>query len=65
MSKIMTGHINNTYNICLHLRINYYEYIVSENSHFGQSIHALENIFRQRLKVVVSQAPSRQRGHSE
>lgn len=33
----------------------------SLNSHFGQSVHALEDIFGQRLKVVVSQTPIQQR----
>lgn len=31
------------------------------NSHFGQSVHALEDIFWQRLKVVVSQTPEVER----
>lgn len=31
------------------------------NSHFGQSVHALEDIFGQRLKVVVSQTPNQEK----
>lgn len=31
------------------------------NSHFGQSLHATENISGQRLQVVVSQAPNEEK----
>ena len=32
------------------------------HSHFGQSIHALEDILGQRLKIVVSKTPGQQKG---
>lgn len=31
------------------------------NSHFGQSLHATENISGQRLQVIVSQAPNKEK----